>query len=154
MSIPQAFWFPCIVATTDLWHNCLGHPTPRILNLLVSGNKIVSPSRRFLAQCQACPLGKSSRQLLQPTGHKTTTPLDLIFSDVWDHAPMFSSYGFCYFFIFIDSHTKHIWYYPLVAKSDVFSIFQRFQRFQHLLSIGFHLRLNLFKLIGAVNIIN
>ena len=34
---------------------------------------------------------------------------------------------FHYFVIFIDAHTKYIWYYPLVAKSDVFSIFQRFQ---------------------------
>ena len=40
---------------------------------------------------------------------------------------MFSSDGFRYFVIFIDVHTKYIWYYPLVAKSDVFSIFQRFQ---------------------------
>jgi len=34
---------------------------------------------------------------------------------------------FHYFVIFIDAHTKYIWYYPLVAKSYVFSIFQRFQ---------------------------
>jgi len=40
---------------------------------------------------------------------------------------MFSSYGFCYFVIFVDAHTKHIWYYPLVVKSDVFSTFQCFQ---------------------------
>jgi histone deacetylase 1/2 len=64
---------------------------------------------------------------LRPTGHKTITPLDLIFSDVWGPAPMFSSYGFCYFVIFIDAHTIHIWYYPFVAKSDVFSIFHHFQ---------------------------
>jgi uncharacterized membrane protein len=60
-------------------------------------------------------------------GHKTTAPLDLIFSDVWSPAPMFFSYGFRYFVIFVDAHTKHIWYYPLVAKFDVFSTFQRFQ---------------------------
>jgi hypothetical protein len=54
-------------------------------------------------------------------------PFDLIFSDVWGLAPMFSSNGFCYFVIFIDTHTKHIWYYPLVDKSNVFSIFHRFQ---------------------------
>ena len=61
MSVPQAFWSPCISATTDLWHRRLGHPTPRIFNLLVSDNKIVCTSRRSLTQCQACPLGKSSR---------------------------------------------------------------------------------------------
>jgi hypothetical protein len=40
---------------------------------------------------------------------------------------MFSSDGFRYFFIFVNAHTKHIWYYPLVVKSDVFFTFQRFQ---------------------------
>ena len=60
-------------------------------------------------------------------GHKTTAPLDLIFSDVWSPAPMFFSDGFRYFVIFVDAHTKHIWYYPFVAKFDVFSTFQRFQ---------------------------
>jgi histone deacetylase 1/2 len=64
---------------------------------------------------------------LQPTGNKTSAPLDLIFSDVWGPAPMFSSNGFRYFVIFINVHIKYIWYYPFFAKSDVFSIFQRFQ---------------------------
>jgi histone deacetylase 1/2 len=64
---------------------------------------------------------------LGPMGHKTTTPFDLIFSDVWGPAPMFSSNGFYYFSIFIDVYTKHIWFYPIVAKSYVFSIFYPFQ---------------------------
>ena len=40
---------------------------------------------------------------------------------------MFSSDGFRYFVIFIYACTKHLWYYPLVAKSDMFSIFYHFQ---------------------------
>jgi len=40
---------------------------------------------------------------------------------------MFFSDGFHYFVIFINAYTKHIWYYPLVAKSDVFSTFHHFQ---------------------------
>jgi histone deacetylase 1/2 len=65
--------------------------------------------------------------VIRPTGHKTSAPLELIFSDVWGPAPMFSSDGFRYVVIFVDAHTKHIWYYLLVAKSNVFSTFQRFQ---------------------------
>jgi len=94
--------------------------------LVVSNNKIVCTSRRSLAQCQTCPLGKSSRLLLQPMGNKSTAPLDLIFSNVWGLTPMFSFDGFYYFVIFIDVHSKHIWYYSLIAKSDVFSIFHHF----------------------------
>jgi histone deacetylase 1/2 len=40
---------------------------------------------------------------------------------------MLSSDGFRYFVIFVDAHTKFIWFYPLVAKSDVFAIFHQFQ---------------------------
>jgi hypothetical protein len=60
ISVPQAFWSPCISVTANSWHRCLGHPTPRMLDLLVSNNKIVCTSRHSLAQCQAYPLGKSS----------------------------------------------------------------------------------------------
>jgi len=40
---------------------------------------------------------------------------------------MLSSDGFRYFVIFTDAHTKFIWFYPMVAKSDVFNIFHQFQ---------------------------
>ena len=89
-SIPKTYWSPCVSATVDLWHRRLGHPTSCIFNLLVFKNKIACTSRCSLVQCQACPLGKSSRLSLRLTGHKTTAPLDLIFSDVWGHALMFS----------------------------------------------------------------
>jgi len=64
---------------------------------------------------------------LGPTGQKTSAPLELIFSDVWGLAPLFSFNGFYYFVIFVDAYTKYIWYYPLVAKFDVYYIFHQFQ---------------------------
>jgi len=48
-------------------------------------------------------------------------------SYVWGPTFMFSFDGFHYFVIFVNAHTKHIWYYLLVAKSDVFPTFQCFQ---------------------------
>jgi len=95
--------------------------------LLISKNKIICNNKRLNFQCQSCPLGKSSRLSLGPTGHKTSAPLELIFSDVWGPAPLFSSDGYRYFVIFVDAYTKYVWYYPLVAKSDVYSVFHQFQ---------------------------
>jgi len=126
-SVPQAYWSPCISAFADLWHRRLGHPISRIFQFLVSKNKIICNNKRLNFQCQSCPLGKSSCLSLRPTGHKTSAPLELIFSDVWGPAPLFSSDGYHYFVIFIDAHTKYIWYYPLVARSDVYSVFHQFQ---------------------------
>jgi len=81
---------------------------------------------------------------LGPTGHK-------IFSDVWDLAPLFSSDGYRYFVIFVDAYTKYVWYYPIIFKSDVYSVFHQFQT---LVERQFSLKKNLFKLIGAVNTAN
>jgi hypothetical protein len=39
---------------------------------------------------------------------------------------MLSFDGFCYFVIFVDAHTRFIWCYPLIAKSDVFAVIHRF----------------------------
>jgi hypothetical protein len=42
---------------------------------------------------------------------------------------MLSSDDFFYFVIFVDAHTKFIWFYLLVFKSDVFNMFHQFQVF-------------------------
>jgi len=126
-SVPQAYWSPCTSGSTDLWHRRLGHPTSRIFQLLISKNKIICNNKRLNFQCQSCSLGKSSCLSLGPTGHKTSAPLELIFSDVWGPAPLFSSDGYRYFVIFVDAYTKYVWYYPHVAKSDVYSVFHQFQ---------------------------
>jgi hypothetical protein len=42
---------------------------------------------------------------------------------------MLSSDDFCYFIVFVNAHTKFIWFYPLIVKSDVFNVFHQFQVF-------------------------
>jgi hypothetical protein len=93
-SLPQAFLFTSIATSADIWHRRLDHPSSYILSLLASNKKVVYTSRHLNFQCQACPLGKSSRLSLGPTGHKTSTPLELIFSFIWGPAPILSSHGF------------------------------------------------------------
>jgi hypothetical protein len=77
-SVPQTYWSPCISASADLWHPRLGHSTSCIFQLIVSKNKIICNTKRLNFQCQSCPLGKSSRLSLGPTGHKTSAPFELI----------------------------------------------------------------------------
>ena len=40
---------------------------------------------------------------------------------------MLSNDGYRYFVIFVDAHTKYIWFFPLTAKTDVFKNFLQFQ---------------------------
>jgi len=116
MSVPQAYWSPCTSASANLWNRRLGHPNSRIFQLLISKSKIIYNNKHLNFQCQSCPLEKSSRLSLGPTGHKTFAPLELIFSDVWGLAPLFSLDGYRYFVIFVDAYTKYVWYYPLVSE--------------------------------------
>lgn len=43
-------------------------------------------------------------------------------------APVQSIDGFRYYIIFVDHYTKYIWFFPLKAKSDVYTIFPPFQK--------------------------
>ena len=112
-SLPQTFLSTNMATSANIWHCRLGHPNSHIRSLLASNKKVVCTSHHHNFQCQACPLGKSSRLSLGPTSHKTSTPFGLIFSDVWVFTPMLSSDGFHYFVIFIDAYTKFIWFYPI-----------------------------------------
>jgi histone deacetylase 1/2 len=69
-----------------------------------------------------------SHQLLYPKSTSvSTSPLELVFSDVW--GPASSSFGrYKYYVSFIDDYSKFTWIYMLKKKSDVF---QKFHDFQH-----------------------
>ena len=126
-SLPQVFSSTCLSTSSDVWHRWRGHPSPHILHFLVKNKKLSFTSNQFNFNCPTCSLGKSSHLTLKTMGHQNRAPLDLIFSDVWGPFPMLSSDGFCCFVIFLDAHTKFIWFYPMVAKSDLFNIFHQFQ---------------------------
>jgi histone deacetylase 1/2 len=59
--------------------------------------------------------------------HVSTSPLELIHTDVWGPATV-SVGGFKYYVSFIDDFSKFTWIYLLHAKSDVESIFYKFQK--------------------------
>lgn len=56
----------------------------------------------------------------------STSPLQIIYSDVWT-SPIHFVDGYKYYVIFMDHFTHYIWLYPLKRKSDVVTIFPRFK---------------------------
>jgi hypothetical protein len=92
--MPQAFLSASLPTFVDVWHRRIGHLSSHILSLITSNKKILCTSLHLNFQCQACLLGKSSCMSLGLMGHKTSGPLELIFSNVWVPTPMLSSYGF------------------------------------------------------------
>ncbi|PKA60460.1 Retrovirus-related Pol polyprotein from transposon TNT 1-94 [Apostasia shenzhenica] len=58
----------------------------------------------------------------------STSPLELIYSDIWGPAPIISNEGFSYYVIFVDDFSKFTWLFPMKRKSDLVDIFLSFQK--------------------------
>ena len=75
----------------------------------------------------SCNINKNHKLPFTKSSIAFSSPLDVIFSDVWT-SPISSFDGFNYYVIFVDHYTKYIWLYPLRRKSDVHSTFVAFKQ--------------------------
>jgi histone deacetylase 1/2 len=76
--------------------------------------------------CDACQMAKSHQLPYPKSTSVSTSPLELVFSDVW--GPASESFGrFKYYVSFIDDYSKFTWIYLFKKKSDVFQKFHDFQ---------------------------
>ena len=82
MFMPHAFLSTSLSTFVDVWHRRLNNPSSQVLSLLASNKKVTYTSRPLNFQYPTCLLGNISCLSLGPTSHKTSAPLDLIFSDV------------------------------------------------------------------------
>ena len=76
--------------------------------------------------CDACQHAKSHQLQYNYSTRVSTSPLELIHTDVWGPA-LPSSEGFKYYVSFIDDYNRYCWIYLIKHKSDVESIFYTFQ---------------------------
>ena len=112
-------------STISMWRSRLGHPSlhifPKFLNISFTEDHLCSFSYncRHINKSHMLPFAKSSIT--------SSSPLNIIFSDVWT-SPVSSSDGFHYYVIFVYHYTKYIWIYPLHRKSDVHSTFVTFKQ--------------------------
>ena len=113
-------------ASTDIWHNRLGHPHFRTLQHILKNLALPLTHQLSYYVCDACCSSKSHKQPFKISLHKSTRPLELVHSDVWGPAPLTSHFGFQYYVIFVDDYSKYTWLFPLKNKSDVFHIFTEF----------------------------
>lgn len=76
--------------------------------------------------CNACQLAKSHQLPYNNAIHRSTSPLELVFSDVWGPAPT-SVGGYKYYISFIDDFSKFTWIYLMHDRTEVQRIFLQFQ---------------------------
>ena len=81
---------------------------------------------RKLKKCDACILGKHSKQPFHDSHSKAHRKLELIHSDLCGPMPIASANGKKYMMTFIDDYTRMWWIYLLKNKSDAFQTFKNF----------------------------
>ena len=78
--------------------------------------------------CPACLSSKSKQLAFSPSPTRVNNPLELIYTDEWGPSPITSTNGFKYYVSFLDAYSRYLWLFPMISKSDVFSIFVTFQK--------------------------
>lgn len=74
-----------------------------------------------------CRIGKSCKLSFSSSETITTSPLEVVHSDVWDPSPILSVCGFCYYVVFVDDYSKYTWMSPIHCKLNVYSVFLTFK---------------------------
>jgi transposase InsO family protein len=110
------------IASQELTHQRLGHPSQNKMRLLVP-----SLSKLSSFECQSCQLGKHTRSTYcQRVNKSVASPFALVHSDIWGPSRVKSTLGYYYFVTFIDDYSRCTWLFLMKNRSDVFRIFQEF----------------------------
>ena len=110
------------IASQELTHQRLGHPSQNKMHLLVP-----SLSKLSSFECQSCQLGKHTRSTYcQRVNKSVASPFALVHSDIWGPSRVKSTLGYYYFVTFIDDYSRCTWLFLMKNRSDVFPIFQEF----------------------------
>jgi hypothetical protein len=117
-----------VKVSKEKWHRRLGHPaSPIVLRIVQDNNLVVDANVSPSVICHACQLGKAHQLHFSSSQHVSTTPLQLIHTDVW--GPALSSINNSKYYVsFVDDFSRYVWIYFLKNKSDVEVVFLQFHK--------------------------
>ncbi|KAJ0700404.1 putative RNA-directed DNA polymerase [Helianthus annuus] len=124
-SLPKVA-FTAVKASSNIWHQRLGHPHAQVFNSIVSYCSLPISDKLSNNLCSSCQLGKSTKLHLSDSSFRSSNILDLVYCDVWGPSPEPSIDGHRYFLLCVDHCTRYIWFYPLTQKSDAYAILTNF----------------------------
>ncbi|XP_019086715.1 PREDICTED: uncharacterized protein LOC109127039 [Camelina sativa] len=116
-----------VVEDKTLWHRRLGHPSFQVLSFLplVFGVGVESSTRQ-LSECEIYFKSKQTRAVFFDSINKASECFSLIHVDVWGPYRVPSSSGANYFLTIVDDHSREVWTYLLLEKSEVKIVLQNF----------------------------
>lgn len=100
----------------ELWHNRLGHPSRKVLKLvLVIGE--ISFQKKLNKACVVCAQAKQTCDCFPIRDSKSECIFALIHCDLWGPYRTTSFCDATYFLTLVDDYSRSIWVYLLCAKT-------------------------------------
>lgn len=110
-----------------VWHQRLEHPAfPILKQLAVQSCLPFHGSLNEQEFCDSCLLEKSTRLPFQRSSSISSSPLELVQSDIWT-SPYYSIKGSKYYIVFVDDYSRYSWIYPMRFKHEAFDYFVKFK---------------------------
>ena len=100
----------------------MGHPSFGVMKKLMSS--LFLGIKESSLHCETCVFAKSHKSSYSPSFSSSSTPFELIHSDVWGLSKNLT--GMTYFVLFIDDFTRLTWVVLLKKRDVVFSAFTAF----------------------------
>jgi len=106
-----------------LWHSRLGHVSSSRLRFLASTGALGNLKTCDISDCSGCKLAKFFALPFNRSISVSSSPFDLIHSDVWGPSPVAKKRGSRYYVSFIDDYTRYCWVYLMKHRSEFFEIY-------------------------------
>ena len=107
-------------------HKQMGHPSFSLLKELYPSLFKDVIFEHLL--CESCQLGQMKRNTYQITNKRCIKPFSLIHCDIWGPAPTEDLYGYQWFLIFVDDHSRFTWVELLKSKSETTQLLINFTK--------------------------
>ncbi|UYV83303.1 hypothetical protein LAZ67_23000451 [Cordylochernes scorpioides] len=114
----------------SLWHRRLNHLNEAYMKEIIQRIVVLGFNVKFnnLPECEACIMGKLTRQPYHPvTTNCTTKPLELVHMDLCGPMPYQSLGGSKYFFVLVDDFSRRTFIYFLKNKDETLGKFEEFK---------------------------
>jgi len=109
-----------------LWHSRLGHVSSSRLRFLASTGALGNLKTCDISDCSGCKLTKFSALPFNRSIPVSSSPFDLIHSDIWGPSPVSTKGGSQYYVSFIDDHTRYCWVYLMKHRYEFLEIYAAF----------------------------
>jgi len=123
----SSFRLSLLSSSFYLWHSRLGHVSSSRLRFLASTGVLGNLKTCDIFYCSGCNLAKFSALPFNQSISVSSSPFDLIHSNVWGPSPISIKGGSRYYVSFIDDHTRYCWVYLMKHRSEFFEIYAAFR---------------------------